>query len=873
MGSLSTGASILTSDSLVSGTLVIVNKSAGTTVTGAALKSDTTLKKSIITPGQAESVVDIGGAGNVATITSVTITDGSWVPNGLSVIDADQGGYLEVVGTNFGSGALAYIAGNAITTSFVDATKLRVTVPSAPRGNYNLMVFNTDNSGTLYSNIYFSIAPTFTTPTGSLGSFFEFTESNARVNATSDSTVTYSVSSGSLPGGVSLSSGNGNISGTFSTVSTQTDYSFVVSAQDVETQANTRSFSITVKPDVVTWTTPANNTQLIALVGDSSENVLVSATSLVNATINYSNVNLPVGLSIVQSNIVGAPLSTGTANVTLIATSALTSKSANLSLSYKIVDPYIIANYTQATTGVTFFGNVAENTTINNIRFSPDGGNLYASINTAAREGVYQYKLNSTWEIFSKTLVGFANVSPTGETNPASFFIGNSGQKLYVGGTTNDRIYEYNLSNPYDISTATLVGNLTVLSYDTSVSGVYFSDDGANLFLAGAAGNDVGVFTVSPAWQINSAVLAGVFVPSPVIQVAEIEFDTTGSKMYLLDSAGTGGNVYQYNLSRNWGVLSSSNVSNARLDIPVLVGSVQEPYPEGIAFSTDGTKLFLNISGQDTAFQLNLSTAWDISTATVGFSGYSGTNHFDTGVESFAFKTDGTKYFVIGSASDSIYEISLSTPWDISTGKQIGSLTFGTGVESNPSGLTFKTDGTKMYLIGQATDRVYEYNLSTAWQANTAVLVGNVSTLGVDGAASDLVFKSDGTKMYVLGSSSDRVYEFNLSTAWQANTAVVVGNVSVLSQDGTAESLDFAHDGTKFAIGGSSTDKVYRYNMSTAWQVNTATSVDSLAMNQEFTSLASLRFIKNGLYFYVGGTTANVSYPAAAEGIFRYIAG
>ena len=76
------------------------------------------------------------------------------------------------------------------------------------------------------------------------------------------------------------------------------------------------------------------------------------------------------------------------------------------------------------------------------------------------------------------------------------------------------------------------------------------------------------------------------------------------------------------------------------------------------------------------------------------------------------FKPDGTKMYLLGDDSDDITEFSLSTAWDIST--LSATATFSVGNEiSNVSGLWFKPDGTKMWAFGYASDRVFAYSLRT----------------------------------------------------------------------------------------------------------------------------------------------------------------
>jgi DNA-binding beta-propeller fold protein YncE len=93
--------------------------------------------------------------------------------------------------------------------------------------------------------------------------------------------------------------------------------------------------------------------------------------------------------------------------------------------------------------------------------------------------------------------------------------------------------------------------------------------------------------------------------------------------------------------------------------------------------------------------------------------------------------------------------------------------------ESNyPADIFFRPDGTKMYMVGYLTAKVYSYTLSTPWNISTASY-DNVffSVNSQDTRPYGLFFKPDGTRMYVLGYSSKRVYSYTLSTPWNISTA------------------------------------------------------------------------------------------------------
>ena len=60
--------------------------------------------------------------------------------------------------------------------------------------------------------------------------------------------------------------------------------------------------------------------------------------------------------------------------------------------------------------------------------------------------------------------------------------------------------------------------------------------------------------------------------------------------------------------------------------------------------------------------------------------------------------------------------------------------------ETNPQGVRFKSDGTKMFVIGNTGDDVNEYSLSTAWDITTASFVDSFSVNSEDTVPNGLAF-------------------------------------------------------------------------------------------------------------------------------------
>ena len=112
--------------------------------------------------------------------------------------------------------------------------------------------------------------------------------------------------------------------------------------------------------------------------------------------------------------------------------------------------------------------------------------------------------------------------------------------------------------------------------------------------------------------------------------------------------------------------MSSASYSGNTLDV-----SSEDISPQGLALSSDGTKLFMAGNVSDTIYQYNLSTANDLSTATYSNISFSvaGLGFPPTGV---TLSSDGTNmYVVISGTVDTVsqYSTVLTTnALDLSTG-------------------------------------------------------------------------------------------------------------------------------------------------------------------------------------------------------------
>ena len=255
------------------------------------------------------------------------------------------------------------------------------------------------------------------------------------------------------------------------------------------------------------------------------------------------------------------------------------------------------------------------------------------------------------------------------------------------------------------------------------------------------------------------------------------------------------------------------DLGNASYDSVSFSVAGQEVVPLGLTFNNDGTKMYISGAASDDVFQYSLSTEFDLSTASYDSVSFDMGGQ-DTGVDEVVFNFDGTKMYMLGFGSDAVYQYTLSTGFDISTASY-DSVSFSVASQdTTPRGLAFNASGTKMYVCGDGSNSIYQYSLSTGFDISTASYDSvSFSVVSQDGGPSSIRFNPDGTKMFVLGTSTDSVHQYSLSTGFDLTTASYDSvSFSVAAQESLPNGLAFKSDGSKMYVLGYSTDTIYQYS-------------------------------------------------------------
>ena len=337
------------------------------------------------------------GTGWYSLNTFPTITNTSYA-SGADATDPSGGELVTVIGTNFEIGSTLLLDSVSISYSVVSDTQITFTTPAKTAGDYDLVLVSPQGSqATSLNAISYNGVPTWTTNAGSLGSFNEGDSVSISLVASEPDAgaIAYTITSGSLPSGISLS---GNIiSGTAPAELSDTSYPFTIRATDNENQFTDRSFTITTIASATYAVAPSGVAAYTADVNSSG----ASAYTFSNATDrdgsvsgNNSSINIRAGDTITITNNAGGshPIyfktvqGTGTGNLVTGATGQGAANGADISWTPTVPGTYYYQCSNHGSMNGTIVVEAAEAEEDNAFTFDvtttnvPDSATLYWTI-------------------------------------------------------------------------------------------------------------------------------------------------------------------------------------------------------------------------------------------------------------------------------------------------------------------------------------------------------------------------------------------------------------------------------------------------------------------------------------------------------------
>lgn len=433
------------------------------------------------------------------------------------------------------------------------------------------------------------------------------------------------------------------------------------------------------------------------------------------------------------------------------------------------------------------------------------------------------------------------------------FFLGNSGGTLFAGDSTIGVVFQHSLSTAYDISTASYESKFIDISATTGnniVSGLSFSSDGTVMYALGASSNkNVYQFDLGVAWDVSTASFDDSYDTSGVhSSIRDLTFKSDGTVMYVM---GGTTNVYQFPLSTPWDVGSASDGAGQSVN-------AEEAAATGLTFSSDGTKMYVIGNTNDTVYQYTLTTAWDLS----GVFAYSGLS-FDASSQSdfwgsINFNSNGTIMYLGAQTATTVFQYTLSTGWKIDTASYASKSYDVSTKNSVPSDITFRDNGVSFYTVGADTKSIYKYNMASAWDIVTSGLNQKKSVSSEDGSPVGLTFSFDGRHFYMSGLDNSTIYQYDMSeaNAWLImNSSYASKSFDVSPYDISPMALHLRSDGVEIFMVGLDTSTVYRFVLSTPFDISTASSPDDyFAVDIQDAGSVGLYLRSDGHKMYISGS-------------------
>jgi len=356
---------------------------------------------------------------------------------------------------------------------------------------------------------------------------------------------------------------------------------------------------------------------------------------------------------------------------------------------------------------------------------------------------------------------------------------------------------------------------------DTHLTNQSIVSDSAQYMVSITNDSSVWTFTPKSADSIGDEVAAGNLTDSNGDFIYTFKWSdgiSFISKAVTISYNAAGGGV------TNWD-MTLSNISYDNKSFGV---GTQEASPFAIGFKPDGTKLYVLGNTTDKLFQYGMTTPYDISTASYDNVSFNpddtGAGISYTGGLGFHWKSDGTSLYFLNYGADQIYQYNLSSAWDITTASYTNKYLNVSGQDSKPYSFTMSTDGTKLFVTGGAAKDLLQYSLSTAWDLQTAsydnATVGIHQFTSITSVPRGVVFNPEGTKFWVIeqggtGQGNTYIVEYSCTSAFDLTTASYTGNNTTTGTIGGGErcfDLDVSSDGTKFYIIDYDEEKVYQYS-------------------------------------------------------------
>lgn len=193
---------------------------------------------------------------------------------------------------------------------------------------------------------------------------------------------------------------------------------------------------------------------------------------------------------------------------------------------------------------------------VNGLWVRPDGLRCY--IIGAENKKVIQLNTIFGWRIdlLTDPVISFPPTEDIG--NPLSLYMRADGLKYYISGDTDDKIWEYNMTIPWDITTSVFIQSLSVTVNVSAPHSVFFKPDGLMMYVASNTENAIVRYILSVPWDISTAIFEDFLdvAPQDTSPFGLFIRQNDGKKLYMAGNEENRIYDYDMNPSRNNSIIT-----------------------------------------------------------------------------------------------------------------------------------------------------------------------------------------------------------------------------------------------------------------------------------------------------------------------------
>ena len=456
---------------------------------------------------------------------------------------------------------------------------------------------------------------------------------------------------------------------------------------------------------------------------------------------------------------------------------------------------------------------LAETTNLFSVKFDVTGNRMYAL--SRGDDTIYQYDTSTKFSVAGGVTFTTKSLNVSGTSaNPTDVELSRDGKLLFVLDDVAETIYQFDLSTPFDISTGTDSGILLNMTTNTTApSQMHIDPSGYRLFvtdIVATQNSEILQFTIKDTLRISSAVLDHT-VTDPdlgglVDDITGIFIGNNNSELFVTGSFNEV--IVEYTINSDVGI--SDVVVYEDFKQKDLAGI--DTAPLSVRYSPDGMNVYFAGNSSDAIIQIKLSHPYSVTSST-GSPISLAVNAQDATPTGIELSNDGTKMYMVGNDTNTVYQYDLTTPFDLSN----FTLSINTLIspDASPQGFTISNDGFKAYLIGAATDTIYQFTFTTAFDLSTASQTGTLGISGQDTAPRDIVLSRNGNQLMMIGSATTTIYRYDFDTPFDISTlSFTFGNsFSIAGFDINPRGVDVSQDNKHLIIVGTDSDNITEFNL------------------------------------------------------------